>query len=264
MLVAVAHCDRAIEKAEQAGNVDQKASALNARALILHDLAGRPEWILESAEKSLEGALALNARIGDPRACFQNLRNLGLVHRKWASLYQGDDKIARLRKASIACQIGESYLKQILEERTRGEVREARYRHAEVLIEMGELQVAASMLSGLCSEWQNEGDWHREARCLQLLLKAGDPEQCRQGVERLCSIYQQALSSSQGQESFRQYKIRLKNARDILADARVTAERYSRPDLVVRVNEHLAGVRQLAQTFGWPDLIAEANALLKA
>jgi len=78
---AINYCDDAQNFAKQAGDVSRRAAVLNARGLIIYQLAERSGSLLREAESSLENAFALYTRIGDPRTSFQPLRNLLLVQR---------------------------------------------------------------------------------------------------------------------------------------------------------------------------------------
>jgi hypothetical protein len=236
MLSAVQQCDTAIEHSDTVGDISGKAAALNAKGLILHELAIHPIDILQAAEDVLKSALELHSRIGDARACFQQCRNLGLVHSSLSRLDSANQQ-DWLTKALEDYTKGEDYLKKLLEERIPGEIREVRFRRGDLLLQSGALADAERLLDALQVERERNNEWHDEARTLQLLLRV-KPElsKSRRRIERLIAIYTSVLQSDQRKGAYKQDGRKQTNRRDILAEARTIAQKFGFIHLVDQID----------------------------
>ena len=69
----------------------KKAACLNALGLIFFQESDKSESKLLEAEECLEQALELNIFCGSTRSCYQQYRNLGLIHAKLATLKDDED-----------------------------------------------------------------------------------------------------------------------------------------------------------------------------
>ena len=241
LLSAVQHCDTAIKHSDAVGDISGKAAALNAKGLILHELAIHeltihPIDILQTAEDVLNSALELHSRIGDARACFQQCRNLGLVHSSLSRL-DSANRQDWLTKALENYTNGEEYLKQLLEERIPGEIREVRFRRGDLLLQSGALADAERLLDALQVEREHNDEWHDEARTLQLLLRVKpEPSKSRRRIERLIAIYISVLQSDQRKGIYKQDGRKQTNRRDILAEARTIALKLNFMHLVDQID----------------------------
>ena len=83
---AVEILKQAVEKCGTSGFVLLESSCLNSLGLVLFQVSGESLDMLQQAEKYLFDALNLNVYCGQTRSCFQQYRNLGLVHAKMASM----------------------------------------------------------------------------------------------------------------------------------------------------------------------------------
>ena len=236
LLSAVQQCDTAIEHSDKVGDISGKAAALNAKGLILHELAIHPLDILQAAEDVLNSALELHSRIGDARACFQQCRNLGLVHSSLSRL-DSANRQDWLTEALEDYTNGEEYLKQLLEERIPGEIREVRFRRGDLLLQSGALADAERLLDALQVEREHNDEWHDEARTLQLLLRVNpDPSKSRRRIERLIAIYTSVLQSDQKKGIYKQDGRKQTNRRDIFAEARTIAQKLDLMHLVDQID----------------------------
>jgi len=236
LLSAAQHCDTAIKHSDAVGNISGKAAALNAKGLILHELAIHPIGILQTAEDVLNSALEFHSRIGDARACFQQCRNLGLVHSSLSRL-DSANRQDWLTEALADYTKGEEYLKQLHEERIPGEIREVRFRRGDLLLQSGALADAERLLDALQVEREHNDEWHDEARTLQLLLRTNPvPSKLRHRIERIIAIYTSVLQSDQKNDAYKQDGRKQTNRRDILAEARTISQKLDFMHLVDQID----------------------------
>ena len=83
---AVSLLKAGVEKCRVNGFILLESQSLNSLALVLFQVSGENVEKLKQAEKYLYDALNLNVYCGQTRSCFQQYRNLGLVHGKLAHL----------------------------------------------------------------------------------------------------------------------------------------------------------------------------------
>jgi tetratricopeptide (TPR) repeat protein len=239
---AVSHLTKAVNLATSAGLVATRSSALNSLGLVAYQAAGRDLGRLREAEKYLMEALVLNTRIGDARGCFQQCRNLGLIHTRLAdiALEAGacQENQDYLNAALEDYENAEKFLEQFPERRALGELLETQFRKGEVLVRKGELQTAENLLSKLQDERRQTGDWHNEARTLELLLETTDDRALLESrLQRIAAIYEDVSRSPEQLGSFTQFPIRhQQNAVEILCKARELASRYGLGDLAGRIS----------------------------
>ena len=222
---AIDRLSQAVHHAEEAGLIATKASALNSRGLVTYQLAGRSRQRLQQAEADLAAALEINTRIGDPRGCFQQCRNLGLIHAKLAEL-EVDDAFAQrqLDNALADYEAAERFLDQFPGGAREGEVCETWYRKGEILLRKADREAAEALLSKVQERRSRTGDWHNEARTLEVLLQTTqDAGVLKERLERILAIYDDVQRSPDKQAALAEYPIRRKNAVVILRTARETA-----------------------------------------
>ena len=83
---AVSLLKAGVEKCRVNGFILLESQSLNSLALVLFQVSAENVEKLKQAEKYLYDALNLNVYCGQTRSCFQQYRNLGLVHGKLAHL----------------------------------------------------------------------------------------------------------------------------------------------------------------------------------
>jgi tetratricopeptide (TPR) repeat protein len=236
-LSAIQHCDIAIVHSDKVGDISGKASALNAKGLILHELANRNIDVLKASEGALNSALELNSRIGDARACFQQCRNLGLVHSSLSRL-DSANRQDWLTKAMQDYTNAEEYLKQMHEELIPGEIREVRFRRGELLLQSGAFADAENLLDALRVEREEDDEWHEEARTLQLLLRVNhEPSKSRFRIERIIEIYTSVLHSDKRKSAYIQDGRKQTNRREILDEARTLSQNLGLMHLVDKIDK---------------------------
>jgi tetratricopeptide (TPR) repeat protein len=202
----------------EAGFVGLQAAILNASGLIKYQMAGESTDILESGAKDLESAFRLNIYIGDARSCFQQMRNLGLIHAKLSRILSEPDL---LEKAIEDFKRGEKFLFRLSKNRIMGELLEIRFRLGESLVAAGRFSEAEPILSKVCNERVKLGDWHNEARTLELLLKcvSNDPDELLKRTLQIKDIYEDAVTNETKRNRFLRVPITASNGKQILHTA---------------------------------------------
>ena len=128
-----------------------------------YQIARDSEERLTQAEADLTRALELNTRIGDARGCFQQCRNLGLIHTKLADL-QKDKAHSWLGKALADYEAAEKFLSQLSASPKLpagspvGELMETYFRRGEVLVRRGSRDEAEDALLKVLSHRQTTKD----------------------------------------------------------------------------------------------------------
>ena len=208
----------AAQLADEGGFVGLQAAILNASGLIKYQMAGNDIEILKFGAMDLNAAFRLNIYIGDARACFQQLRNLGLIHAKLSRLMD-DPKL--LDQAIEEFKKGEKFLFRLSKNRIMGELLEIRFRLGESLVEAKRYDEAQPILSRVREQRMKLGDWHNEARTLELLVKCttDDYVELIERVTQIKEIYEDALTNKTKQERFKKQPITVDNGRQILCTA---------------------------------------------
>mmetsp|Transcript_1755 Transcript_1755/g.2318 ORF Transcript_1755/g.2318 Transcript_1755/m.2318 type:complete len:804 (+) Transcript_1755:133-2544(+) len=221
---ALSILEEAAKNADEGGFVGLHAAILNASGLIKYQMAGNSIDLLESGAKDLDIAFRLNIYIGDARSCFQQMRNVGLIHAKLSRL---TDSPELLEQAITEFKRGEKFLFRLSKNRIMGELLEIRFRLGESLVAAGRLDEAEPILSKVREERVKQGDWHNEARTLELLVKCayGMKVKGNGGVElskranQIKFIYEDALTNESKQERFVKVPITASNGRQIIQTA---------------------------------------------
>ena len=181
-------------------------------------MAGNSIEILQSGAKDLNAAFRLNIYIGDARSCFQEMRNLGLIHAKLSRLMDAPEL---LEQAIEEFKKGEKFLFRLSNNRIMGELLEIRFRIGESLVQAERYDEAESILSKVREKRVEQGDWHNEARTLELLVKcaAGGSTGLIERASRIKDIYEDALTNKTKNERFKKQPITSTNGRQILQTA---------------------------------------------
>lgn len=200
------------------GFVGLQAAILNASGLIKYQMAGDSIDILKSGAEDLDAAFRLNIYIGDARSCFQQMRNIGLIHSKLSRL---EGKPELLERAIEEFRRGEKFLFRLSRSRIMGELLEIRFRLGESLVAASRFSEARPILSAVRDERVKIADWHNEARTLELLLKCAtnDPSELIERAQQVKDIYEDALTNESKQTRFVKVPITAANGRQILQTA---------------------------------------------
>jgi len=200
------------------GFVGLQAAVLNASGLIKYQTAGNSIDILKSGAEDLNAAFRLNIYIGDARSCFQQMRNIGLIHSKLSRL---EGKPELLEKAIQEFRRGEKFLFRLSRSRIMGELLEIRFRLGESLVAASRFSEAQPILSAVRDERVKIADWHNEARTLELLLKCAtdDPSELTKRAQQVKDIYEDALTNESKRSRFVKVPITAANGRQILQTA---------------------------------------------
>ncbi len=207
----------AAEMAEEGGYVRLHATVLNASGLIKYQTAGDSIERLESGAKDLNQAFRLNIYIGDARSCFQQMRNLGLIHAKLSRLLE---KPELLDQAIENFRRGEKFLFRLSRNRFMGELLEIRFRLGEALVAAKRFKEADPILIAVREKRVELGDWHNEARTLELLLKtASNKDDLLVRGRQVLDIYEDARTNETKQARFAKQPITATNGKQILKTA---------------------------------------------
>lgn len=224
--------------AEGGGFVRLRAALLNASGLVKYQTAGNSVELLESGLEDLNDAFRLNTYIGDARSCFQQKRNIGLIHVKLSRL---QNKPELLEKAIQDFRDGEKFLYRLSMSRILGELLEIRFRLGETLVSAGKTEEAQPILSQVREERGNLNDWHNEARTLELLMKCAKdkPVELLKIANQLKDIYEDAKTNDTKLMRFKKQPITATNGSQILKTA---------ADLILDVDAQLSLlIKDLAQ-----------------
>ena len=207
----------AADMADKEGFVSLQAATLNASGLVKYQTANDSIELLESGAEDLQAAFRLNIYIGDAKACFQQMRNSGLIYLKLSRLLQNPDL---LEQAITNFRRGEKFLFRLSRQRIIGELLEIRFRLGEALVEAKKYEEADSILVSVREQRVKLGDWHNEARTLELLLKTSS---CTENVidraNKIKNIYEDAKTNKEKQKRFNVQPITVTNAKSILTSA---------------------------------------------
>lgn len=224
----------ATDIADTGGFVSLQAATLNASGLVKYQSANESIEMLESGAKDLTSAFRLNIYIGDARACFQQMRNLGLIHVKLSRLLSNKSDL--LEQAITNFRRGEKFLFRLSRQRVIGELLEIRFRLGETLVEAKKYEEAESILVVVHEQRVKLGDWHNEARTLELLLKASS---CTQDLiaraVKIKNIYEDAKTNTERQSRFNAQPITVTNGKSILtfaSDATKTTDAHLSQELM--------------------------------
>ncbi|WP_440955390.1 SIR2 family protein [Methanosarcina sp. Mfa9] len=241
-ITGIEYCDKAADFASRAGDVARKAAILNARGLIISQLAERTSSILQEAEDSLNEALALHARLRDPRSCFQPSRNLLLVHR--LRLLNSKSKVCShwLNEAWEEANRAQDYLNQVetgIFEPIRDQI-ELDFRKAQFLGLKRDANKADLEFKKVLNYWEEKNDLHQQARIWQELLSlAEDQKEIQNCLSHLLNIIESLFQSNENEDTYRNDLLRLENIMDMLIDAYDKA--YE-----IKDQEHLNRIKILA------------------
>ena len=262
-LKAINYCDDAQDFARQAGDVSRSAAVLNARGLIIYQMAERSGSLLREAESSLDLAFNLYTRIGDPRASFQPLRNLLLVQRLRALQSRMYSRIYWLDKAQGDCIRAKNYLN--LMDTGLGEpsadLIEVKYRQAQLLGLKGERHEARSQLQDVLAYWEGKNDRHQQARVWQDLLSLADSwEENLVCIRPLLSLIESLFQSDKERKRYEHDLLRLENIRDMLIDAYLKAYEHHDQEYLDRIAALTEQGGKMAEKFEEKDLSQEFRA----
>lgn len=251
-------CDKAYGFASRAGDVARKASILNARGLIISQLAERTGSIFQEAENSLNEALALYSKIRDPRSCFQPSRNLLLVHRLRLLHNKSKVKDHWLDVAWEESSRTRDYLKQVKAgsgEPTRDKI-ELRFRRAQLLGFKGETYKANKEFKKVLGYWAKKKDSHQQARVWQELLSlAENQEEIQNCLSNLLNIIESLFQSEDEQDKYKNDRLRLENIMDMLIDAYDKAYEINDQESLNRIINLGSQGEKIAKNIGDDNLI---------
>ena len=259
-LKGINYCDEAYNFAYQAGDVSRRAAALNARGLIIYQLAERSGGLLREAESSLDNAFALYTRIGDPRASFQPLRNRLLIQRL---RILGSKLHARnywLNEAQKDCGRARNYLN--LMRISRGEpgadMIEVDYRQAQLFGLNGNNDEARRLFQEVLAYWKGKKDLHQQARVWRDLLSLTDDwDKDQECIQPLLALIESLLHSEKECRRYKNDLLRLENIRDMLIDAYLKAYEHKDQEYLRKIVALMEQGGKIAEKFGEENLSQE-------
>jgi hypothetical protein len=259
-LKAINYCNKAQYFARLAGDVSCSAAVLNARGLIIYQLAERSGNLLREAESSLNDAFALYIRIGDPRTSFQPLRNQLLVQRLRALQGKLHARDYWLDKAQRDCDKARNFLKLIetdCSETSTDEI-EVKYRQAQLYGLKGDKKNAGLLLQEVLAYWQSKNDLHQQARVWQDILSLADNWKDElECILPLLSLIESLFQLETERISYKNDILRLENIRDMLIDAYMKAYENHDQESLDKIVALIEQGGKMAEEFGEKDLSTE-------
>jgi len=252
-LDAIFYCEEAYDLAYQAGDITRRAAALNARGLFIYQLAEKSGGLLQEAEISLDNALALYSRIGDPRSSFQPSRNRLLINRLRSNksrLYARDHWLSEMEKD---CNRSRNYLTQVglSDDEPSRDMIEVDYRQAQLFGFKGNKIEACTLFRKVLIYWEKKNDLHQQARIWQDLLSlADDWEEDQDCLRHLLAIIRSLLQSENERKGYKNDLVRLENIRDMLIDAYVKAYEYKDLDCLSKIVALMDQGKKIADDLG--------------
>lgn len=254
------YCDKSDEFAYQAGDVARRAAALNARGLIIYQLAERSSGLLQEAEASLDNAFALHIRIGDPHRSFQPLRNRLLVQRLRTVGSKLHAKDHWLNEAQKDCDRAQKRLSQmsISGDEISADKNEIDYRQAQILGLKGNKEGARNLFQKVLEYWEGKNNLHQQARIWQDLLSLADSwEETSDCIQPLLTIIESLFGSEKERASYKNDLLRLENIRDMLIDAYIKAHDHKNQEYLRKIVTLMEQGRKIAEELGEENLSRE-------
>ena len=198
-------CEKSLKIKKEYGDIDGIAESKNALGLILDKMANCEEAINNYCE-----AIKCRERIGNYRGIGQQYRNLGLCYEKL-----GDNKLAKqsYEKGKInwyRIRNGNPPIRELLD---------FQLLLGGLNIRMGNEKEAVNELEHAAKKWQDMGEWHNRARCLNLLLDCYahlDIEKLKYTCLDIISIYKDVINDEKKLKDISNAKIKYINAKDFL------------------------------------------------
>ena len=256
-LKGINYCDEAYNYAYQAGDVARRAAALNARGLIIYQLAERSSSLLQEAESSLDNAFALYTRIGDPRTSFQPLRNRLLIQRLRTIGSKLHARDHWLNEAEKDCIRARNYLKlmNIGSGEPSADMIEVEYRQAQVFGLKGEKDEARRLFQEVLVYWKGKNNQHQQARIWQDLLSLADNwTEDKECIRNLLLIIESLFKSEKEQKNYKNDLLRLENIRDMLIDAYLKAYEHKDRECLEKIVSLMDQGRRIAEELGEENL----------
>lgn len=262
--LALSELTESREQSERHGDVAGRAQSLNAVGLVyMHVGTAVEDW--ESADQALTRAQELSLQVGNYRQCFQICRNLGLVHAKWAKhlltragdessctdqrLEDVEQHLERSRQAFLRAR--HFLVERMRDQPMPGEVAEVNFRLGEVLLDEAHLlrRRAEHALGHSAAFRRQQGDWHNEARVLQLQLRASDEFAQKAALaSEIRDVYRRVLNDTGARQAFQKDPIRIRNANEVLGEAVAWADQRGLPELAAEIRHLLEKLRQSVGT----------------
>jgi len=258
-ILGINYCDKASEFASQAGDVARKATILNARGLIVYQLAERTNRILQEAEFSLNEALALHAKIRDPRGCFQPSRNLLLIHHLRSLQSKSKIRDYWLNKACEEAKRAQEYLGQVKVESFEliGDKIELDFRKAQLLGLKGDKDEAIKHFRETL-EKLNEKNENLQARIYQEILSLAKDQECvKKCLGDLLNVIESLLHNDEEIERYKNDLLCLEGIRDMLIDSYIKAYEIEDQEHLNRIKELMNRGKEITKHIGDSNLIRD-------
>jgi hypothetical protein len=258
-ILGINYCDKASEFASQAGDVARKAAALNARGLIVYQLAERTNKILQEAEISLNEALALHAKIRDPHSCFQPSRNLLLVYRLHSLQSKSILRDYWLKKACEEAQRAQEYIGQVNVESPEliGDKIELDFRKAQLLGLKGYNEEAVKHFTEILGKLNKKNE-NLQARIYQEILSlAKGKEYIKKCLDDLLTVIETLFHNDEEIERYKNDLLPLEGIRDMLIDSCIKAYEIEDQKHLSRIKELMNRGKEIGRLIGDSNLISD-------
>jgi tetratricopeptide (TPR) repeat protein len=228
-------CEKSLKIKKECGDIDGIAESKNALGLISDKMAN-----YEDAIKNYYEAIKYRERIGNYRGIGQQYRNLGLCYEKLR-----DNKLAKqsYEKGKInwyRIRNGNPPIRELLD---------FQLLLGGLNIRMGNENEAVNELETAAKKWQDMGEWHNRARCLNLLLDCYanlDTEKLKYTSLDIISIYKDVINDEKKLKEIRNAKIKYINAKDFLNRVKATLDKAF-PDAITLELEYKEAIDKILE-----------------
>ena len=226
---------------EQHGDISAVADSENSIGLFYYEKAnylskvGKKEEAIQILNnrslRYLDEARRKKERVGDYRGLQQIYRNLGLLYDLLSELSTGEEKKKYLDEAARVYDQLANYMRRIKPPEER--FLEVQYRRAKAYIKLqkhDKVERAIEILTEIIKKREKIGDWHGEARALDVLLQAYEflqqKRECERCCDRLISVYQQVLGDEDKLKELKKNNVKRDNAiKEILPHVKNSLEK---------------------------------------
>lgn len=214
LMVAKELCEESVKIKKEYGDINGIAESKNALGLIF-DKMGK----CEESIGYYNDAIKCRERIGNYRGLGQQYRNLGLCYEKLGNYEQGKESYEKGKINWYRIKNGTPPVRELLE---------LLFLLGRIYIRMGHEGDAVKELENAAQKWQNIGEWHNRARCLDLLRDCYtnlSAERLKDTCLEIISIYMNVLNDENKLEELHQAKIKYENAKEFLQKTRLSIEK---------------------------------------
>jgi tetratricopeptide (TPR) repeat protein len=240
----IGQCDRlfnsSLDCRKEIGDIMGEAETENAMGLTKRNKKNIKINEIRDAIDHLENALDINESIGNYIGAAKNYRNLGLCYTDCINLVENEtakEGYFDLAKKNYESAIASWDLMK--GDAPNEEIWEYPYRLGELEVNYGDLNEGIEHLQEVEKKWNDQGDWHNKARCLDLLCKAYNSnkytaskgtEDVKSTIDEIIDIYKNVSCDENKLKQMKEDKDIFKNAVQILERTKEIIKALDEPD----------------------------------